>query len=793
MSDDSACPCEVVQHPRAIDNPAGRASLSRRVGDFASFRHALLRAREGEIELLRWRPGPTGDLAVQMVEWWAVIADALTFYDERVANESYLRTALIDEDVRRLIRLLGYRPRPGIGAEGQIAARVAGPRPPSLAAGLRVESKPGPGQQPQTFELDAAKQTVYPDELAVDAPPDDALAASGSSVLVRGGSVAVRKGDYVLLLPVAWDGTSAACTYTSVTAVTQEKDPRGATNTRLTLASVPAGASAGDYRLLRPTVTARLWPYQVASVALTDTAAHLESCARQVVVGDPVCFNLPGTTAAIVAKVTAYTELVWYANAADATPGTAPTGDNVIPIPIPHAQISFNVPGLSIFAPLRNAGVVLFGWQEVGELIATPASALDTPPASLSAVAPALFPAGQYQAMLEDADGCGALVTVTAGTEPASTAAISYVTDPAPALKPPLRLLLNVLDVSRGRTVADEVLGSGDASVPGQEFVLAKAPLTYLQASGSAPGESWRSTLRVSVDGIEWAEAESFYGQASDARVFATHEDEEGKTHVAFGDGENGARLPTGPSNVVANYRYGSGAEAPDVGALNVIVQPVQGLKSFQAPAPVGGGSDPDPSDQVKRYGPLSATTFGRAVSADDYQSIAARAPGVSRARAYFRWDPDEQRPLVKVYVGDNQAAVDSARTALSLACDPNRRPLVVPATPVPISIRVAVVRDLAYDEDMVLDAVRAALADPDAGLFGANVVRVGQTFFTSQIDAACLSVAGVLAAHGVEFRIGHLAASTLDATYRHVPGEGGFFQLSTDDLDVTAEPGDGG
>ena len=37
-------------------------------------------------------PAP-GDLGLQVLEWWAYLGDILTFYNERIANEGYLRTA----------------------------------------------------------------------------------------------------------------------------------------------------------------------------------------------------------------------------------------------------------------------------------------------------------------------------------------------------------------------------------------------------------------------------------------------------------------------------------------------------------------------------------------------------------------------------------------------------------------------------------------------------------------------------------------------------------------------------
>jgi hypothetical protein len=84
-----------------------------------------------------------------IAEWFAYIADILTFYNERIANADYLGTAELPESVAHLIALLGYRPRPAIGATGYLAALVTAGQSAVLPKGL--QSKPAPGQEPQTF------------------------------------------------------------------------------------------------------------------------------------------------------------------------------------------------------------------------------------------------------------------------------------------------------------------------------------------------------------------------------------------------------------------------------------------------------------------------------------------------------------------------------------------------------------------------------------------------------------------------------------------------------------------
>jgi predicted phage baseplate assembly protein len=399
---------------------------------------------------------------------------------------------------------------------------------------------------------------------------------------------------------------------------------------------------------------------------------------------------------------------------------------------------------------------VRHGWKEVGPLIALPAATVGGgaagTPAALQPSDGATFPADEVgrSALVEDANGHGANAVID------NTTAVRLV-PPVPVLVPPLRVLTNLLPVSRGKTVANEVLGNGNALVAGQDFVLQKAPVTYLPSADSTSGDGYASTVRVWVNGLEWAEVRSFNGQPPDAQVFVTREDAQGKTHVVFGDGRHGARPPTGVNNVVASYRYGNGAEAPPAGSLTVVLNPHPGLRAVRNPVAVGGGSDPDAPDKVRRLAPRSLLTFGRAVSVDDFEAVAAGAPGVVRARAAVAFDPRAQRPAVTVWVGDDDNAVNKAREALAAAAGADRAPRVVAARAVVMTLRLTVVTDPRRDAGSVLAAVRAALIDPDAGLLGVNVVGIGQAFYDSQVYAACLAVPGVVAVRGLLFTVTNL------------------------------------
>ena len=884
----SICPCDMLVHPQVIWNPPGRSTISYRVGDYISFREALLRARPGEVELANWRPGAGGDLAVQMVEWWAYLADILTFYNERIANEDYLRTAVLPESVQRLIRILGYRPRPGIGATGVLAALMAGNKPLTLPKGFQIQSKPGPGKQPQIFEL-GAQTTIQKLDIIAAFPPDNPslLGPDGHSVLLAGVITTIKSGTEMLLVSKTWNATDSGYAVVYVGSTALEREPNGRVNTRVSfqsesgffrrilgnvaerssalpfetavsrqplaataqsmnaratlthaaeqlLVSQPtatfrasssvietgggqgsasssptqptlaqlSGANAADYRLMKTSLSALVWQYfDLSRVIYNDPqngpTVHLNSLARQIHVGDVILFDqVGGSQAQVLALVNSYTEDVYYVNPGSSPndPSTPPPCPPTIPIPIPHSVIGFT-PSVAIsnWNVSPSTLVIRYAWQDAGTLIATPRTTLSGTQLTLPSPLPSsILPMTDQKILVSDTNGKGVEAEGTSSTANSTTVGLSSPNGPSDSswattleelqLQSPLSVLFDLLPVSRGKTVANEVLGSGDATIAGQEFQLQKSPLTYLNSAPSNSGAGYSSTLQVWVDGVQWKEVPSFYGQAAKARIFVTREDEKNITHVQFGDGVFGSRLPSGTNNVVAAYRYGSGADSPDLGSLTVILKPWPGLKSILNPVLVGGGADPDPPQQIKTYAPKSVLTFGRAVSADDYEVIAAQAPGVSRARSYWSWDNTQQRMMVKVYVGDDAAAVSSAITALAGASDPNRPINVLPAQSVSLNVSLTLLVDPNYVLGDVVAAATAALVDPDAGLLGRNVVQIGQSIFQSQIYQVCMGVPGALAIHSltVTGATGAGCACCADGDYRFDPGEGGYFIVST-------------
>lgn len=923
------CPDDAVAHPRVIANPSGLPTIDYRIGDYTTFRRALLATGSGESALTGWQPGSDDDLGAQLLEWWAYLADVLVFYNERALSTALLRTATLAEDIQRTIRLIGYRPRPGIGSTGVVAALTDSSRPFTLMRGLPIQGPGAPGLPPQVFELDedieiglvggplAASARFSTADAGHARPPVYAgrrrdgrlrnwIAARASAatmfpplapgveavVSVEGIVTNLAPDDVVAVLPPAWKGgAGAALAVVHALEPSQDDDGRPVTNLTLHPGQAFAGAvPAADCTIVKPTKSAHLWLYhdrypgpklpapgsgilqglesildpgglfsggvssepaqdahvltsQVALPPSPDGAAHLEGITRGINPGDPVLFEQvadDGPIAAIInrmfsaaapsaadlaalatqtllTKVTGYSELIWYANPPESDrigqgPPIGPPSGRLLsggaaPIPIPHSKLSFHDPGGIASGMSREdtqdpqiaTVVVHYAWEEIGPVLDRTIGESITAP---EIPADPEVPSGTH-AVIEDATGAG---------WPGSVGRISA---DAPPLVGPLRALINLLPISRGETVAGEVIGSGDPALAGQEFPLGRGPLTYLADTGPGPFDGFRSTLRIHVGGIEWHEVAGFYGQPADARVFATREDHEQRTYVRFGDGVHGARLPAGVSNVVADYRVGSGAAVPAIGTLTTILRPQPGLASVRNPIAPGGGADPDPPEQIRRYAPRSVLTFGRAVSGDDYEAVAAQTPGVDRARAVWGWDPDPQRTAVKLLVGDDAAAVVAARSALRAFADPNRPIVVSLAEPIYVDLTLVVEVHPDYEPEAVRSEAAAALLDPQAPPFGFDIVRIGSVVYDSEIYDSCLGVSGVVAVHGLAFRVpaarrparqrrlppgfdGRRASDVklapvalrLDAGERHAPGDEHYYLLSSDGLHITAEAG---
>ena len=206
--DDACCDGLTAAAPLVIDNRPGLSAVAYRAGTHSRFKETLLaRLSAADLPALReLRTRDDDDLSIALLDAWAATADVVTFYQERIANEAFLRTATERASLLQLARLIGYEPRPGVAASAHLAFTLedgrGAPAQSEVPLGTRVQSIPGPGQRPQVFETLEAIE-VRPEWNAMRprmTQPHPALTDQTRVLTLRGVLTSLREGASLLLV-----------------------------------------------------------------------------------------------------------------------------------------------------------------------------------------------------------------------------------------------------------------------------------------------------------------------------------------------------------------------------------------------------------------------------------------------------------------------------------------------------------------------------------------------------------------------------------------------------------------
>lgn len=211
VNDCGCCAGIDTETPALIKNATGLTMISYRAGDYPKFRESLL-AKLSSSEypaLARLSTREQGDFTIALCDATAAMLDVLTFYQERIANENYLRTATERGSLIELARLIGYTPLPGVAASTYLAftlqespgAPPQAAEPVTIPVGTRVQSVPGPDEQAQTFEtVEAIKARVEWNAIPVQTSIPWIPQVGDSDLWLNGVSNQIQVGDVLLLL-----------------------------------------------------------------------------------------------------------------------------------------------------------------------------------------------------------------------------------------------------------------------------------------------------------------------------------------------------------------------------------------------------------------------------------------------------------------------------------------------------------------------------------------------------------------------------------------------------------------
>lgn len=870
------CSGIAVETPQGEYNLPGLPAIAYRTGTWASFRESMLaglsNSKYPALGALKTRD--TDDLTIALLDGTAVMLDILTFYQERLANESYLRTATQLFSLMQLSSLIGYQPSPGVGASTYLAftlrAATGLPANPAttaitIPAGTNVQSVPGQGQTPQGFQT-SADILAKPDwnALPVQAGLPWVPAAGQTSAYLAGTSTLLSPGDAILIvgderlisnpLSPVWDlvhVTSVQPDTVNQRTLVSWAEPLGQTGgpsvENPQVFALRQRASIFGYNALNPmllTSTARCELGTALNSAGTDWnfVQPTDSNGDYLIDLDAVYSKLTaGGWAWTVDGATGDTELynlTAVMTASRSNYGISAKVTRFIP-DIPATDNPFNVAATRTLSVLAQSEVLpqiaqpldhpLYGTQlDLAvlrpDLVGITAVAVtgqnpkltvsagatttaggqpqriavtfvpdDDPSAAYALAQGAVLTLLQAPNTIVNGDGSIPPWTTYAGsptlmvadasgrTGTVTTALSNFILTPAAASDPTVQEtalvssvamqtngvewtqivlqapLLNVYDrtsatvncnvgAATAGSPVTELLGNGSAATPNQTFVLKQSPLTYVTAATPTGSVS---SLQVTANGATWSSVPTLYKQPPSAQVYATTNLPGGAAQVTFGDGVEGATLPTGANNIQATYRVGLGSagNVPAATITTLVDRPV-GVGGVTNPLRAIGGQDAQSVAGIRANAPLSVLTLGRAVSITDYQNFANSFAGIGKASALWIPNGTYRGVFLTVASASGAALTSASQTLINLVAAltnyGNPNVAIYPASflETTFGLNANVLYDPAYSQPAVQAAITALLQSTYS--FANRTFGQGVTF--DELAALIQGVAGVVA-----------------------------------------------
>lgn len=747
----------------------------------------------------------TDDPAVALLDAFAVVADTVSFYTERIAQEGYLRTATERESVQMLARTIGYELRPGVAARAELAFGLedapGAPTATMVAAGTPVQSIPVRDQLPQVFETSADLEADVAWNAIPGATSEPATTMFGDRDLwLAGTSLGLRPGDVVLILGEERRRFGRTPDHSRAAALKRGDDERWEFRMIIEVHEPPDAPAGWTRVLLERRVGWRsgtpLTPKEDVTVHTFGRRAALFGAQAP----DPALLVRDGIAPPGASEKNGTWE--WDGIDDPRAPGKDGTRiPDIIEVDGDQARI---VPGSWIVLERSDytelygvertapAGATRFGASgKVTQVRVDMTENLDTFGRRRSVVhcEPRDLPGGLRPVLHPvPEETTPRLLRLEATNPPLPVGRRVMVTGFAPgtmpqdpiaarAMLPPLaeaatvaaceqheewmdvwftdelthrydpasvRVRGNVAAATHGETIRDVVLASGDARVQFQRMSPRHGPLTHLRAPTPS---GTKSTLRVSVDDVAWQQVETLDVAGPAERVYTARGQPDGTVTVTMGDGEHGARVPTGSENVRATFRVGVGsAGGLEPGQLSLLPKRPYGIRDVINPGPTHDWADPEGLGEARTRAPLHTRTLERAVSVADHEDLAASFAGIGLARADEVWDGRRNDVVVTVLgaggmtaseglIGDLTASLVAAREAGSGF-------IVLPGQVVRFGVRADIAVEPGHLRTDVEAAVRAALESA----FAVPAVPFAAAVTASRVLVTIRSVPGVQA-----------------------------------------------
>lgn len=203
-------------------------------------------------------------------------------------------------------------------------------------------------------------------------------------------------------------------------------------------------------------------------------------------------------------------------------------------------------------------------------------------------------------------------------------------------------MYLNTVWAQQVQSFTGEIVGSGDGSAD-QEFLLKHSPviseeiwvneiktISAEEMTRLEEDDRYDTEKKIDKSGnvtefwVRWQPVESLLASGADDRHY---EIARVPGEITFGDGTHGKPVPTGTDNIKSDYRSGGG-EQGNAAAFEVkdLKSSIPFLDKAYNPIASGGGADRETVEGVMERGPHVLKHRDRAVTAGDFEQLAALA-----------------------------------------------------------------------------------------------------------------------------------------------------------------------